>query len=268
VATQRENRVIESLEDLLRAGQARALAAQCEAEEHASACTECPCTRCGRRPCVRCGRPSATRSCPDCATAVARAELLAPALASIPRRFAWASFENPDLVARCGADVVRTAFHARSAHRVALLGPSGAGKTSLAVAMLRSVIEAATPERAHLASSRWVTAHDLARARAKYPLGQGEAPLIADALDARVLVIDELGSEVDPSGVVSELLFKRHDNDAPTWITSWLSPLEIGTKYGGGIARRMLEEGVVLGLMCKTVANGDRAMRSAEVTRG
>jgi hypothetical protein len=88
----------------------------------------------------------------------------------------------------------------------------------------------------------YVTAFRLAKARASHPLGEGEAPLVAKALAASLLVVDELGGEDDRHGTaVREVLHERHAENLPTWVTTGVGPREIAARYDGGIARRLFE---------------------------
>ena len=74
---------------------------------------------------------------------------------------------------------------------VTFWGTTGAGKSTLAAATLRALL--AGP-RKH-ATVLWTDARDLARARRQHKLGRGEPPEIVAAIDADLLVIDEIGKE-------------------------------------------------------------------------
>lgn len=229
---------------------------------HAATCpVDTPCERCSRYACKRCGtvvhgwepdylEPKARPVCDACSRAAYEAATLRAARESLPARFAWASFGAPELLARCGGLHVQTARQALAAPRVVLVGQAGGGKTSLAVAMLRAVIEESKRRSlTERGSCRFASAYALNKARGQHPLGQGEAPLVADALRADTLVIDDLGSELDRFGTaVGEVLYERHNEDRATWVTTWMTPAEASTRYGGGIARRIFEDAVVIRL--------------------
>jgi len=135
------------------------------------------------------------------------------------------------------------AVRASSARGLAITGAAGAGKTTLAVAKLFQLFDDG------LRSCMFVSAPDLARARAIYPLGDGEAPLVANAMRVGALVIDDLGKErQDISGAVSDVIFARHANGKRTIVTSGLGFDAARAKYDDGIARRLFEEDwVILG---------------------
>ncbi|MCL2777734.1 MAG: hypothetical protein FWD73_06990 [Polyangiaceae bacterium] len=108
--------------------------------------------------------------------------------------------------------------------------------------MFQAVLEAEPGSAFSRAPHRYVSAHALARARAGHPLGEGEAPLVADAFSCPLLVIDDLGSEDARFGtVVSEVIYERHARNRKTWITTGVRPADIAQRYGGGIVRRVLE---------------------------
>ncbi len=125
---------------------------------------------------------------------------------------------------------------------VLLVGPSGAGKTSFAVACMRAV------RRPFFCS-----AADLERARIEHSAGQGEAPIVSRAMRAGVLVLDDLGQDkVSSVSAVEAVLLARHNAEAPTWITTGLGgtvegvQAAIDARYNAGIARRLTEDGTAL----------------------
>lgn len=177
------------------------------------------------------------------------------ALESIPLKFRWATFERPELTSRVkgGSDSVRRAREAvEDGHSITLIAPPGAGKTSLACACLRLVIDSGkdkVPMRAKVraAGCRFFDAYAIAKSRSQYGLGRGEAPEMDAALRASCLVLDELGGERHDAGPVAELLHERHAGNRQTIVTTPWSQERIAERYGDGIARR-LWEGAVLNL--------------------
>ena len=206
---------------------------------------------------VRCECGGLTTSAP-CYACVERPEVAAAArvalaASGIPARYRWAIDCSAALVAdrvalaAVGGTVptLRGAKAAILGHRgpvVLFVGPSGAGKTSFAVACMRAA------RRAFFCS-----ASDLDRARIEHSAGHGEAPIVARAIRAGVLVLDDLGQD-KPSSIsaVEAVLLARHNAEAPTWITTGLGgtvegvQAAIDARYNAGIARRLTEAGTSL----------------------
>ena len=137
--------------------------------------------------------------------------------------------------------------------RVVLVGASGFGKSTLACWMLREVIEAGVDgaragfERARRAL--FVDAPALCRAVRDHRLGAGDAPLLGSALGASVLVLDDVGQELElrmSCNPVVEVLRERHAQERATWVTTFLSPEALAKAYGSGTARRILDGAVMI----------------------
>ncbi len=163
------------------------------------------------------------------------------ALATIPVAFEWATFADPVTMSQRVA--LATALEeARkcAAKRVLLVGGAGTGKTSLACAMLRRVIEAGNTNAA------FMRAYSVAKARLEYPLGQGEAPLIERALRVNVLVLDDVGAEQARNTAIAEIVYERHAQDKTTIITTGFGFKQLGEMYGDGIRRRMHEGAAII----------------------
>jgi DNA replication protein DnaC len=129
-----------------------------------------------------------------------------------------------------------------------LLGPSGSGKTLAAVGLAHRLVaavkKAPTEQAVFLVSiSRWMTAHSLARARRQYSLGDGEAPAIAEAMDAPLLIIDELGFE-PATEVLFEVVDARYAKRWPTIVTSGKTQVEFTERYGDALVRRLAGDGI------------------------
>ncbi len=225
------------------------------AEEHEASCTEPYCQQCGRHKCRDCDGTTDNVFAP-CKACIARQrdrDWLEPAMESIPAAFKDLTFDAPWLAKLVGAQAMQQAKSSMVATRLAFVGPPGSGKTSLAIAMFRAVLEA-DKRNGWRSTHRYVSAHALAKARAGHPLGQGEAPLVASALASDLLIIDELGGEdARHASAVAEVIYERHAEDRPTWVTTGVRADEatsrLAERYGGGIARRLFETATTIHLV-------------------
>lgn len=222
-----------------------------DAAAHAAVCKEPICERCERYGCPKCKARVDGRDtlCGSCKRERDRVRWARAALAATPKAFQAASLEAEWLVRLVGAQVIGDAKTALGAPRVVAVGPSGSGKTSLVTAMF--IAADFVPDIN--AAPMHVSAYQLARARAVHPLGSGEAPLVEAALGAPLLVLDELGGEdAAHASAVKDVLHERHAQERPTWVTTGVTPAEIGARYGGGIARRVFEDAKVFRLAGRT----------------
>ena len=192
-----------------------------------------------------------------------RADMVAKVRATLPAGATAAGFGTDTLRSRLEADARPDAYQqairlawgwARSPAEVLIvLGGAGRGKTSLAAAVALAVLDAganADASDADYARARrllWADAHDLGQARRRHGLGEGDAPLIRQALAASVLVVDELGTErpdaasgTDP---VRDVLWARFAAGRPTVCTSPCDRAALVARYGGGGERRLFEPG-------------------------
>lgn len=186
-----------------------------------------------RVPCWDCDRAMMARVDADRARAIAAG--------SIPSRYAWARSDSPLLGARVKLrDPVDTVVRrVLGASRVVFSGPSGAGKTSLAAACLRD----------RGAAGLFVSALRLGTARIQTHAGQGEAALVERAMEAPVLLIDELGGEQrTTTNAVRDVIFARHDADLTTWVTTGFRGAQLAEMYGDGMLRRLTEGAYVVAL--------------------
>jgi hypothetical protein len=213
------------------------------------------------RPCIDCktAMVEGPYLCDDCAArAEARRldESYSTACESIPLKYRWATRESESLLSRVvgGGNTIRVAIEDAIARKsLVLVGDTGHGKTSMACACMRAVIDAGKGDAVHLrdrmrsAGCRFVDAYAIAKCRTQAPLGCGEAPEMASALRASLLVLDELGGERHDVGPVAELLHERHASDRQTIVTTPLTQVQVADRYGDGIARRIWD-GTVLNL--------------------
>lgn len=191
--------------------------------------------------------------CAVCAEAVHAHERESAALASIPSRYRWAVRGAPELAARVktATPIDELVEQALRAHRVVVLGPPGAGKTSLAAMLV------AERRRGAL----FMLATTLGPARIQHPPGCGEAPDVAMALACRHLTIDDAGKERVASRVnaVPHVIFERAEADKPLLVTTGiladgrpLTDLDAHARafaefYGdSGIARRVFDDALVI----------------------
>jgi hypothetical protein len=68
------------------------------------------------------------------------------------------------------------------------------------------------------------------------------------AMGCSVLALDDLGNERAERSAVPDVIFERHAEDRPTWLTTAFGPDAIAKRYGDGIARRVFERAAVIDL--------------------
>ena len=161
---------------------------------------------------------------------------------------------NRELVARAEASIGATS--------VLLIGHSGMGKTSLAVAMMRRWSDRTGKPALFCLATDLATA----KSRANYGRESGE---VAEARTAPLLVLDELGPDEfrAPASPVTDVVFHRHAHALPTWITTWMIKPQtdharkllgekwdvkpVTEKYGEGFTRRITEGARVIDCSAK-----------------
>lgn len=210
------------------------------------------------------GEGSQVGSTVRCAACVVKAKVegrrarLAPARETLPQSFEWARVETEnghlvgplvDLVGREHVNKARGWFAARDKRTLTVQGETGTGKTSLAVALVRRLLDKAEAldadaDLVELAvGARYIPALKLARARETHPLGRGESPLADLAMRASLLLLDDLGAEGKTlSDVIGNVLHDRYDTGKLTIVTTWLGEQEIEARYGVGLRRRVLTD--------------------------
>lgn len=169
---------------------------------------------------------------------------------SIPMEYRWSGMDAAELPKRVAEPKtghkgrppeppILKAQQCLGATRLIFVGGPGSGKTSLAVAALRA--RPLEPKRGSL----FVAATDLALARSRHKLGDGEAPLVEACMRTAVLLVDDLGYERDlPSSAIPDVIAHRHAQQMATWITTGLRRTELADRYGGGFMRRITERSV------------------------
>ena len=82
------------------------------------------------------------------------------------------------------------------------------------------------------------------RARREFALGKGEATLVTECLDARLVVLDDIGQEASRGDTaIWDVVDGRYTKCRPTIVTSGLSPVELSDRYGAAFVRRLNQDG-------------------------
>ena len=208
--------------------------------------------RASRCPCgVPVEHPGVCDSCASTYDDGAFSELLRPARESVPAMLRWASMRAHELAQRCDPVAVRRVAGLRPLPTsVAIVGPAGSGKSSLAAAIMRDIHASARPTMPHAALERcrrayWVSAGELEAQVAedrRREERQGEIDFLRRAMRASVLALDNVEPHRDGvSSAVGRVIMSRRDRMLPTIITTWMSEDEAGRHYGGGVSRRAYE---------------------------
>lgn len=165
-------------------------------------------------------------------------------------RFQWARPEAPELAQRVRPVDAQGKHPPLSLVLAALVdwygpayftGAAGSGKTSLAVAALRGHFER------HDRSVLFVPAYKLGVARIQHPAGQGEPDVVRRALKADLLLLDDVGAELQTANnAVPFVLQARHDANRPTWVTTGETKDQLAEKYGAGVQRRITERARII----------------------
>lgn len=229
---------------------------EAELAAHRADCRADECRTCERGKCYGC---EATMQgfgglCATCLEREKFGRAKVRVFASIPKRFRWAIDVNLTTLAarvklpaeRISAALTWAAGLDAIPPSLALTGVTGAGKTSLVVALFATWFARHRDEGA-----RFVTAIELGLSRSRHPLGHDDPPAVTAALEAPLLILDDLGAEAPMhADVVRQVLHGRHNDDLPTWVTSGLSQAALAQRFDGGLARRLFEEAkhVALGL--------------------
>ena len=169
-------------------------------------------------------------------------EFAASVEAALFPRFRWAAFGAAELMARVpNQDAIRAGQRSFEHPWVCLVGLTREGKTSLASAMFRARC-LATKVRGD-----FVPSYKLGLARLQHPAGRGEPEVVATAMTAKFLVLDDVGGERDnPTNAIPDIICERHDQDRPTWVTTGFTAKQMADRYGAGVARRLFEHATVI----------------------
>ncbi len=226
-------------------------------------------------------RPGVCEPCGNAIDAREHDATLKPALDSIPERFRWATLETiaepecdkPAPGCCIGHRVRLPRVHRASAGNllasrvIVLIGPPGAGKSSLACALLRAVIDSGrsgmpNAGAARARRARFFAARHLAPSETR-DRREGPAPAALVAR-ASVIVIDDVGQESggsfrgeDRSSLVRDILAERHDEGSQTIVTTYADRETWCRLYGDGAARRYLD-----------AADGVRVVRVGMTAKG
>jgi len=166
---------------------------------------------------------------------------------TIPPAYRWARFGAYELSQRVPEASTAVAEASCAEPRVCLMGVSRAGKTSLAVAMIREwVLRARRP-------AAFVHAYRLGVARIQHPAGHGEPEAVDVAMRMPLIVLDDLGSERDHAlSAVPDVIFERDAQALPTWVTTGLTREQLVKRYGLGVVARVFERAKVIHVGGKT----------------
>jgi DNA replication protein DnaC len=211
---------------------------------HAAECTATYCTRCGRHACASCERAPVSDHAETCSRCRLRDAIRQM---EIPPRYADALVHVAVRVRSVSAR--KLAARSLAAKAIVLMGGAGTGKTTLGVGMQIGLAQneiAAVPRR-RPSRMLFASAIDLGVARSHHRLGCGEAELVANAMRAGVLLLDDLGAEgARDADVIAQVIHERHNSNKATWITTGLNVAEVASRYGGGLERRIYEGAVLI----------------------
>jgi len=185
--------------------------------------------------------PTLADDAPEEPSSSARSTALSALEKTVPASYLWARFGAAELAQRVPKPAVGWAESAWKHDRVVLMGLSRAGKSSLAVAMLR---RRAAERRA---PSAFLHAYRLSVARIQHAAGHGEPELVETAMRTPLVLIDDLGGERDHAmSAIPDILVERHAEGRATWVTTGMTREQLGARYGEGIVARLFERATVI----------------------
>jgi len=156
------------------------------------------------------------------------------------------------LRARCSDEVLEVVDAWQwDAGSLLLCGPTRIGKSTACGVLVRRLLSAGIRAGTDEAGTKlwerarrieWAHASDLANARKRHPLGENEAPVIESACRASLLILDDLGWDIEPAPIC-DVLNKRYERGAPTIVTTGLEAARIFERYSEAVARRIFDAG-------------------------
>lgn len=169
---------------------------------------------------------------------------------AIPQRYQWAAPNALELkdrahpIMRDGSRPPLSVVFSRIAGHdgnIVFVGAAGAGKTSLATAAFRTRFDKRSRGLV------FAPAHELGVARIQHSAGHGEAHKVERAMNAKLLLLDDLGNErPTATNAVPDIILARHERNLPTWITTGVPRDDLAKLYGGGVMRRIFEGALVI----------------------
>jgi len=159
--------------------------------------------------------------------------------------YAWARFSAPELAERVPEPAAVAAGRelCRQTTRICLIGAARAGKTSLAVAMLRRrVSQSGIP-------AAFLPAYKLGVARLQHAAAHGEPEIVDRAMTMPLVLLDDLGCERDLAmSPIPDIIFERHAANRPTWVTTGLTSQQLVKRYGTGVVGRVFDRAKIIQL--------------------
>lgn len=171
----------------------------------------------------------------------------------VPQRFMDCSLETFK-----GGEKIKEAMRLFPEHSVLLSGPTGSGKTHLAVAALRGMVQRdeikskSTPEWTAVdqCDALFITVPDLLlNIRSCFAKNEDEGRLVDRFATAGVLILDDLGADKVTEWTTTTLYLiidRRYRDLMPTIITTNLSIQQIEEQYGARIASRLTDMKIII----------------------
>lgn len=135
---------------------------------------------------------------------------------------------------------------------VVICGATGVGKSVACAWICRRLVTAkaqrasewmlrdsAMPREFVTPTAYMMRASALSQAARQHPLGSGEAPLIRDAKEVALLIIDDLGWEPERDDTIRDVIACRYDEGRPLITTTGLTPDELTARYTAPVVRRL-----------------------------
>jgi len=163
----------------------------------------------------------------------------------------WARFDNPTFRELADAVILEAAESWRiEQSALVLAAPTGAAKTASIVAwayaeQARRLADVDAGGKPQPLDFVFTTGFELAKARAQHQLGAGEAPAVRAALDAKLLLLDEVGFEPMRDRVIFEVVMHRMNQRKPCVLTTGRTEEEFSERYGAATWRRFTETAVL-----------------------